>query len=132
MTLRLDEDETEALRSRAELEGRSMQEVARHAVRDLMTGDSDVAQLLVTEVVANAIRHVGDQELVVRAAITATRLRVEVVDASTVLPTGGLKPSDLQESGRGLVLVDALALAWGVQPEPGGKCVWFELDVEPG
>ena len=34
MTLRLDEHETEALRQRAELEGRSMQEVAREAVRD--------------------------------------------------------------------------------------------------
>jgi hypothetical protein len=34
MTLRLDEGETEALRMRAELEGRSMQEVARQAVRE--------------------------------------------------------------------------------------------------
>lgn len=34
MTLRLDDGETEALRSRAELEGRSMQDVARQAVRD--------------------------------------------------------------------------------------------------
>jgi hypothetical protein len=33
MTLRLDEQETEALRRRAELEGRSMQEVARDALR---------------------------------------------------------------------------------------------------
>ncbi len=34
MTLRLDQEETEALRHRAELEGRSMQDVARQAVRD--------------------------------------------------------------------------------------------------
>jgi predicted transcriptional regulator len=34
MTLRLDEAETKALRERAELEGRSMQDVAREAVRD--------------------------------------------------------------------------------------------------
>lgn len=34
MTLRLDEGETEALRRRADREGRSMQEVARQAVRD--------------------------------------------------------------------------------------------------
>jgi predicted transcriptional regulator len=33
-TLRLDEEETDALRRRAELEGRSMQDVARQAVRD--------------------------------------------------------------------------------------------------
>jgi predicted transcriptional regulator len=34
MTLRLDEQETESLRRRAELEGRSMQDIARQAVRD--------------------------------------------------------------------------------------------------
>lgn len=34
MTLRLDEQETEALRRRAEREGRSMQDIARQAVRD--------------------------------------------------------------------------------------------------
>ena len=34
MTLRLDEQETEALRKRADREGRSMQDVARQAVRD--------------------------------------------------------------------------------------------------
>ncbi|MBC7373872.1 MAG: SpoIIE family protein phosphatase [Frankiales bacterium] len=106
--------------------------LARRAMRELIPGDSDVAQLLVTEMVANAVRHVGVSELVVRAAVTATGLRVEVVDASTVLPTGGLTPSHAQESGRGLLLLDALARAWGVQPRPGGKCVWFELDLEPG
>ena len=40
MTLRLDADETEALRRRAELEGRSMQEVAREAVRAYIEGTS--------------------------------------------------------------------------------------------
>jgi predicted transcriptional regulator len=40
MTLRLDDGETEALRRRAELEGRSMQEVARQAVRDYIERSS--------------------------------------------------------------------------------------------
>jgi predicted transcriptional regulator len=40
MTLRLDEQETEALRRRAELEGRSMQNVARQAVRDYIERNS--------------------------------------------------------------------------------------------
>jgi hypothetical protein len=34
MTLRLTDDETAALRRRADLEGRSMQEVARSAIRE--------------------------------------------------------------------------------------------------
>lgn len=40
MTLRLDEHEAEALRRRAEIEGRSMQEVARQAVRDYIERNS--------------------------------------------------------------------------------------------
>ena len=40
MTLRLDEQETEALRRRAEIEGRSMQDVARQAVRDYIERNS--------------------------------------------------------------------------------------------
>jgi predicted transcriptional regulator len=40
MTLRLDEQETEALRRRAQLEGRSMQDVARQAVRDYIERNS--------------------------------------------------------------------------------------------
>ena len=41
MTLRLDEQETEALRRRAALEGRSMQDVARQAVRDYIERNSE-------------------------------------------------------------------------------------------
>ncbi|HVW80990.1 MAG TPA: ribbon-helix-helix protein, CopG family [Mycobacteriales bacterium] len=40
MTLRLDEAETRALRARAEREGRSMQEVARQAIRDYVESNS--------------------------------------------------------------------------------------------
>ena len=38
MTLRLTEEETDALRARAESEGRSMQDVARAAIRDYVAG----------------------------------------------------------------------------------------------
>ncbi|SDQ05736.1 ribbon-helix-helix protein, CopG family [Quadrisphaera sp. DSM 44207] len=40
MTLRLSDDETEALRRRAELESRSMQDVVRHAVREYIESHS--------------------------------------------------------------------------------------------
>jgi hypothetical protein len=33
------------------------------------------------------------------------------------------------EHGRGLLLVDSLASAWGVDASPPGKAVWFQLDV---
>ncbi|MFI5657317.1 ATP-binding protein [Streptomyces sp. NPDC051684] len=61
---------------------------------------------------------------------TATRLRVEVTDASPTLPAVRT-PSAGEESGRGLTLVVLLAGAWGTRPrETGvGKTVWFELGL---
>ena len=53
MTLRLDESETEALRRRAELESRSMQEVARQAVREYI--DSHSRTDLLEQVLAEEI-----------------------------------------------------------------------------
>jgi predicted transcriptional regulator len=45
MTLRLTDDETEALRKRAEREGRSMQELARQAVREYIDGRNRIEVL---------------------------------------------------------------------------------------
>jgi plasmid stability protein len=65
MTLRLDEQETEALRLRAVREGRSMQEVARQAVRDYIERTSTrelVDQVLDEEIprYAEALRRLGE------------------------------------------------------------------------
>jgi plasmid stability protein len=65
MTLRLDEQETEALRLRAAREGRSMQEVARQAVRDYIARTSThelLDQVLDEEVphYAEALRRLGE------------------------------------------------------------------------
>jgi len=65
MTLRLDEQETEALRLRAAREGRSMQEVARHAVRDYIERTSTrelLDQVLDEEIprYAEALRRLGE------------------------------------------------------------------------
>jgi predicted transcriptional regulator len=64
MTLRLSEDETQALRDRAEREGRSMQEVARAAVREYI--DRTSRRELLDEVLddelpryAEALRRLG-------------------------------------------------------------------------
>jgi anti-sigma regulatory factor (Ser/Thr protein kinase) len=86
----------------------------------------DVALLLVTELVANAARHVGGT-VRVRAGVRAGGLLVEVSDE---LPGGPLLPGTpdlLHESGRGLLLVERLADRWGSDPLPTGKRVWFEL-----
>ena len=83
------------------------------------------ARLLLTELVANAVRH-GDRSFTVRLHLAAGRLRVEVADNSDRMPVLRC-PESAATEGRGLRLVDALAGDWGVQLEEHGKVVWFEL-----
>lgn len=89
---------------------------------------SDVAELLVSELVTNAILHAGsDVRLYVHT--DGRRVRVEVADASAALPQVRHFAIDAT-TGRGLELVEALAPRWGATPTAGGKTVWFELDRE--
>jgi anti-sigma regulatory factor (Ser/Thr protein kinase) len=85
------------------------------------------ANLLVTELVSNAARHARGS--VVRITVTRTaryRVRVAVTDKSRTLPKLVLG-DPLDETGRGLRLVDAMSSAWGVTPYNWGKCVWAEV-----
>lgn len=88
----------------------------------------DTATLLVTELVTNAARHVGGA-LHVEAGVCDTTLRVEVCDGSRCLPVLAGLPDWESESGRGMVLLDALSDRWGAEAIPTGKRVWFELMV---
>ncbi|MGZ4153800.1 MAG: ATP-binding protein [Actinomycetota bacterium] len=109
--------------------------LARAGVRSAVAGIPDrlVAdlELLVTEVVTNAVRHGGRRptdEIVVRLWANDC-VHVEVVDSGSPFerPAGPdrLAPS---ASGWGLFLLDRLTSAWGVEAEGNGKKVWFELD----
>jgi anti-sigma regulatory factor (Ser/Thr protein kinase) len=84
----------------------------------------DIA-LVVTELVANAVRHAGT-DIEVSVTHIPGGVRLEVRDGSTrpLRPRAALT-SD--EGGRGLLLVDALSTRYGVVGEPGGKRVWVEL-----
>ncbi|MEU1848000.1 ATP-binding protein [Streptomyces sp. NPDC019990] len=92
---------------------------------------TDTAELLLSELMANAYRHAkvpAGREIWARCAVTANRVRVTVTDANDMSPKPG-KASPDDESGRGLALVAALADEWGAERrECGvGKEVWFEL-----
>ena len=59
----------------------------------------------------------------VRVQLTPV-IRIEVRDASEHLPSV-MAPRTDAERGRGLRIVNELASSWGVEPELGGKVVWF-------
>jgi anti-sigma regulatory factor (Ser/Thr protein kinase) len=127
---------------------RSVAEV-RHALRALLDGRAEpdrcaTAELLTSELLANALVHT-DGEAVVTAVVSGRRLRVEVRDfaergggtggGSTGVGPGarsasaaGDEEAGQRTSGRGLLLVRALADAWGVRAHDVGKSVWFELE----
>ncbi|WP_103534655.1 ATP-binding protein [Streptomyces sp. SM11] len=93
---------------------------------------SDDALLCLSELATNAIRHAVPQGgyFLVAASLIDGRLRVEVHDQSGRLPHINC-PDAEDVSGRGLLLVDALADGWGVQPRvPSGKTVWTEFKIE--
>lgn len=90
---------------------------------------NDTASLLVSELVANAVLH-AHTDLVVVLRIGQERVTVEVHDGSAGSPSPK-NYSSLSGTGRGLVLVEALAEAWGTEPTADGKYVWFDLRRPP-
>ena len=105
---------------------------ARRFVRDVLMsrrvadGVVSTVELLTSEVVTNAIIHArsGTQLAVL---IEEDRVRVAVRDTSPQEPVRRLASVD-DLSGRGVVIVDELATAWGVEHERNGaKRVWFEV-----
>jgi anti-sigma regulatory factor (Ser/Thr protein kinase) len=123
---------------------RGAQLARRHAVRWLeerghppASDASCAVALVVGELAANAVQHgrVPGREFGLRLALdpVAALLRVEVADAASAkpLPTAAPSPCPEGESGRGLLLVDALAERWGsASRRPVGKTVWAELRLD--
>ncbi|MFF5898126.1 SpoIIE family protein phosphatase [Streptomyces argenteolus] len=107
---------------------------ARQQLRELLHDWADAeqvdsAELMVSEMATNVLVHTdGDALLVaeVSGERGERRLRVEVADTSDELPHKR-RPGEMASSGRGLVLMEMLADAWGVDPRGEGKSIWFEL-----
>src|SRR4051812_20474289 len=103
--------------------------VARRLVRDVCGSGTrqlcEDAQLVVTELVANAVRH-ARTPVKVRVGRLDHGLRFEVADCSQ-RPVRPRPAAPYDENGRGLMLVDALATRWRVEAEPEGKRIVAEL-----
>jgi anti-sigma regulatory factor (Ser/Thr protein kinase) len=99
----------------------------RQALAEYPTDTIDSAELLVSELVANAVQH-AETGLVLHIQMSAAGVRVTVEDASGDSPSPAAEASpDTDERGRGLQIVNALASSWGWDRLPTGKRVWFEL-----
>jgi anti-sigma regulatory factor (Ser/Thr protein kinase) len=91
-------------------------------------GDEDtteVAVLLTTELVTNAIVH-ARTDFALKVSTHSECLRVEVSDSSSD-PPRLVSVHGLEDHGRGLHLVDVLSRSWGVDWRNDHKVVWFEL-----
>ena len=104
---------------------------ARHLVADavrrwghhgLLVAD---AELVATELAANAIRHAG---MPFRVAVHryGPVVRIGVHDRATGVPAR-LDADPVRLGGRGLYLIEAVSRRWGVEVTPDGKTVWAEL-----
>jgi anti-sigma regulatory factor (Ser/Thr protein kinase) len=88
------------------------------------------AQLLVSELVTNSVRHArlaAGTAIVVSVEVFGAFVRVEVEDPGDVA-IGGVAPDRDHGGGFGLYLVETLAQRWGSRHE-GTTCVWAELAI---
>jgi anti-sigma regulatory factor (Ser/Thr protein kinase) len=107
--------------------------VGRRVVRDACLAWDlpqlvDDAELLVTEIVANAVRHAGGPvDLVVTRSVRY--LRMAVRDRSHAPPVRTVSDPETSAGGRGLLILDAVAAGWGTADTLNGKVVWATLRI---
>jgi anti-sigma regulatory factor (Ser/Thr protein kinase) len=88
----------------------------------------ETAELLVSELITNAIRH-GAGSPVIRLTWNGRMLRIAVSDRGARRPR--LRTADAAEPGGfGMGIVERLTQRWGVTPHDIGKTVWAELSPE--
>ncbi|GAB3996455.1 hypothetical protein GCM10029992_16600 [Glycomyces albus] len=92
----------------------------------------DETLLLTTELATNGVVHAGT-DINLTVAADSIGVRVTVTDYRS----GGIEPADMAmpevtaEGGRGLLLVDRFASAWGTTHDATGKSIWFRIDRDP-
>jgi anti-sigma regulatory factor (Ser/Thr protein kinase) len=88
----------------------------------------DSSELLVSELVTNAIKYAKNGEVTLRLILEPESLVCEVHDSSPALPRV-LQVDKDAENGRGLHVVSQMAAHWGVRRTAAGKVVWCEQPV---
>jgi anti-anti-sigma regulatory factor/anti-sigma regulatory factor (Ser/Thr protein kinase) len=98
------------------------------AVWRLPADPAQVAQVIVTELVTNGVRHAGTP-LDISVVLRDEYLHLAVRDREPNPPRRRTIMTERDDHGRGLQLVDGLAAAWGCVPTPDGKVVWATVPV---
>jgi len=93
--------------------------------------EEDIAVLLTSELVTNAISHEAGTTIMLSVTSSSGMLRVDVHDTSRTWPVLMDASADA-EAGRGLMLVATLSATWGIYRTPAGKAVYFTLAFDPG
>lgn len=93
--------------------------------------DPDAAVLLTSELVTNAVACETGETIMLGIRCLRGGFRVDVYDTSRSFPVVTVAPAD-SETGRGLLLVAALAAEWGFYRTPAGKAVYFRLGFPVG
>jgi anti-sigma regulatory factor (Ser/Thr protein kinase) len=88
--------------------------------------DPDIAILLTSDLVTNAITYGYSQTVTLAIRCSGTYLRIDIYDRSRCLPADADEPAGA-DTGRGLVLVAALSAEWGSFRTPAGKAMYFTL-----
>ncbi|GGU64077.1 hypothetical protein GCM10010211_31500 [Streptomyces albospinus] len=101
----------------------------RRTLRAHLGGLWPEVELCVSELLGNVVRHVGEgSPVTVHVAVRADgRTRIEVTDPDPRALPVLLRATADDESGRGMALLDAVALRWGVRQGEAGKTVWCEV-----
>jgi anti-sigma regulatory factor (Ser/Thr protein kinase) len=104
---------------------------ARHVVGQFcrdgrLTSLAHDVELLTTELMTNACRH-SEGLITLIAHRDMDHIVVTVTDDNPRRLPSIAAPDPLDDTGRGLFLVDQVAGEWGVKPHPRGKSVWFQL-----
>jgi anti-anti-sigma regulatory factor len=93
---------------------------------------ADEAELIMTELVSNAVRHAGPGDLETAITRRDKFVHLSVRDGSRLRPRRRLADPGCDEGGRGLLLLDALAAGWGSTMLENGKVVWATLRIRGG
>lgn len=111
--------------------GRARRVLTERLSADLPPDVLSDLQLLVTEIVANSVRHGGvgeDGEIDLRVNVSDGRVRVEMRDSGIQADPRVRTPDLAGGGGFGMVLVARMSERWGVDHEPN-VVMWFELAV---